>query len=62
MQPMETWQAVLLGAVAIAMVFFFRPGIKAALERSRKAEKDWPALLLPIAAVVAFVFFLIAIV
>jgi hypothetical protein len=62
MQQMETWQAVLLGALAVGVVFLFRPGAKAALERSRQAKKDWPALLLPLAAVVAFVIFLIALV
>jgi hypothetical protein len=62
MQQMETWQAVLLGILAVGIILLFRPGIKAALERSRQAEKDWPALLLPLAAVVAFVILLIALV
>jgi len=62
MQGLETWQAVLMGAFAVGLIFFLRPGINAALERSKGAEKDWRALLLPLAAVVAFVMLLIALV
>ncbi len=58
---METWEQLLLGAFAILLIFFFRPGIKAALERSRQVEeKDWKGALLPIGAVVLFVILLIA--
>ncbi len=54
------WEKLLLGAGAILLIFLFRPGIKAALEQSRQAEKkDWGSLLLPLGAVVAFVVVLI---
>jgi hypothetical protein len=57
----ETWEQLLLGALAIGLIFWFRPGIKAAMEQSRQAEeKDWKGALLPIGAVVLFVILLIA--
>ena len=42
------------------MLFFFWPGAKAALERSKEAENpDWQGALIPIAIVVLFVIVLI---
>ncbi len=58
---METWEKILVGGLAVLLVFLFRPGIKAALQQSREAEtKDWKGLLIPIGAVVLFVILLIA--
>ncbi len=57
---MELWQQILLGALALLVVFWFRPGIKAMLERSKEAPKDWTGALIPIGLVVLFVFLLIA--
>lgn len=62
MQALETWEMILLGALAVLLIFWFRPGIKAALERSRQAEKDWKAVLIPLALVVLFVILLISLV
>jgi hypothetical protein len=57
---MPLWEQLLIGAGALLLVFLFRPGIKAALEKSRAAEqKDWKGALLPIGAVVLFVVLLI---
>jgi hypothetical protein len=56
----ELWEQILLGGLAILIIFLFRPGIKAALERSREAEKDWKGALIPIGLVVVFVVLLIA--
>jgi hypothetical protein len=62
MEPLGTWEAILLGAIALLVIFWFRPGIKATLEKSRQAkEKDWKSVLIPLVLVVAFVVFLIAI-
>ncbi|MBQ0724818.1 MAG: hypothetical protein KBT50_07025 [Cycloclasticus sp.] len=55
---MALWEQLALGAVALLVIFWFRPGIKAALQKSEQAEKDWPGILLPIAAVILFVIFL----
>ena len=60
MEQPSTWQMLLYGAIALLVIFWFRPGIKAAMQRSKEAEKDWPAVLIPIAIVVLFVVFLVA--
>ncbi len=55
-----TWWEILLGGLAAALVIlWFQPGIRAAIERSRTAKKDWPAALIPLALVVLFVLLLI---
>ncbi len=57
---METWEKLLLGVFAILIIFLFRPGLKAAFERSQRAEhKDWAGLLVPLVLVVLFVMLLI---
>lgn len=57
---MAMWEQILLGMGALLLLFFFYPGVKAAMERSRQAENpDWKGALLPIGAVVLFVIFLI---
>jgi len=53
------WEIVLGGVVALLVILWFRPGIKAASERSRTAQKDWPAVLIPLALVIAFVWLLV---
>ncbi len=62
MQPLSAWENVLLGAVALLLIFWMKPGIKAALERSKTAQSDWPGLLIPLALVILFIFLLIAMV
>lgn len=62
MESLSTWENVLIGAVAILMIFWMKPGIKASLERSKAAKADWPGLLIPLALVVFFVMFLVAMV
>ena len=62
MEPATWWEILLGGLAALLVVLWFRPGIKAALERSRTAKKDWPAALIPLALVVLFVLLLIRIV
>jgi len=54
-----TWELLVAGAFALLLIFFFRPGIRAALEQSKNAPKDWAGVLLPIGAVVLFVILLI---
>ncbi len=62
MESPGTWETVIVAILALALVFYLRPGIKAALEKSKKTEeKDWSGVLIPIAIVVLFVIFLIVI-
>ena len=59
---MALWEQILVGIVAVLVLFLFFPGVKRAAQQSREAEKDWPAVLLPLVLVVLFVLFLIALV
>ena len=60
MQTMSTWEMVLMGALAILVLFWAGPGVKAMLEKSRQAEeRDWAGLLVPLLLVVAFVILLV---
>lgn len=59
---MALWEKILLGALGLLLILWFRPGLKAALEQSRQAEnKDWRGVIMPILIVVLFVIFLISI-
>lgn len=58
---MELWEQILMGAMGLLVVFFFFPGIKATMERSKNAEeKHWGTLLLLAAALIAFIAFLVS--
>lgn len=57
---MALWEQLLLGVGALVLIFFLWPGIRQTMERSRQAEKDWPALIKPLVAVILFVLVLIA--
>lgn len=57
---MALWEQILTGMAAVAILFFFWPGAKRALEQSKQAENpDWKGALVPIGIVVLFVILLI---
>ena len=56
---LSTWEQVFAGAAMIGIVIWMYPGIKAAMERSKDKPKDWAGVVVPLIAVVAFVFLLI---
>lgn len=60
MEPLSTWENLLLGALALLMIFWMKPGIKAAMEKSKTTKSDRPGLLTPPVLVALFVVFLIA--
>ncbi|MBL8250341.1 MAG: hypothetical protein JNK31_01595 [Candidatus Competibacter sp.] len=62
METASWWEILLGGLAALLVLLWFRPGVKAAIKRSRTAKKDWPAVLVPLALVVAFVLLLIQLV
>jgi hypothetical protein len=62
MEPLSTWENLLLGAVAILVIFWMSPGIQASIEKSKTAKADWPGLLIPLALVILFVLFLVSMV
>ena len=59
MQDYSLWETITIGLIALLAIFWFSPGIKAALERGKQVQSDWPAVLIPLGVVVLFVFFLI---
>lgn len=59
MNPLATWEKVLLGVLAVIVLLWWFPGAKALMRRSRDAEPDWRAVILPMLAVALFVVFLI---
>ena len=59
---MELWEKILLGVLGLLLILWFRPGLKAAMEQSKRAEnKDWKAVIIPVVIVVLFVIFLVSI-
>lgn len=61
MDSIPTWEAMIIGILAVLLIFLWRPGIKQALKRSQEAEeKDWRAVLIPLALVILFVILLIS--
>jgi len=59
METAAWWEILLGGVMAVLVILWFRPGIKATIERSRVAKKDWPAALIPLGLVALFVLLLI---
>jgi hypothetical protein len=60
MEPTALWEKILIGALVVLVVLWFRPGIKAAFQERRKAShEEWMSVLIPIALVAAFVTLLI---
>ena len=56
----ELWEAILAGVLALAVLFFFGPGAKRAVEKAPKADAgDWKAAIMPILLVVGFVVLMI---
>lgn len=61
--PFETWELLILGALVLLVLIWFRPGLKQAFKQSQEAgSKDWMAALIPLAVVAAFVVLLLYIV
>ncbi|MXW48101.1 MAG: hypothetical protein F4239_04200 [Gammaproteobacteria bacterium] len=58
-EELATWEMIVVGVLAVGLLFFVLPGLKRLNEEARKAEKDWPGFLLPIGAVVLLIVVLI---
>ena len=57
---MGLFEQVLVGILAIGVLFLFWPGAKEAMRKSREAENpEWSSALIPIGIVVLFIVFLI---
>ena len=62
MEPIATWEKLLLGVLALLVILWFSPGINKMMGVSRDAKSDWIGLAIPIAMVSLFVFLLILII
>ena len=60
MESLALWEQLLIGAFAVLFLLWGWPRARAMLKDSEEQEKDWAALLLPIGAVVLFVFLLLS--
>ena len=62
MDPIATWEKLLLGVLALLVMLWFSPSINKMIGVSRGAKSDWIGLAIPIAMVSLFVFVLILII
>ena len=63
MESMALWEKLLLGALVVLVLLWFRPGLKAAFkERKNASREEWMSLLVPIALVAGFVVLLMMLV
>ncbi len=62
MEPVATWEKLLLGVLALLVILWFSPGINKMIGVSRDANSDWIGFAIPIAMVSLFVFLLILII
>ena len=59
MDPLATWEKLLIGVIGVLVLLWFFPGVKTMIAESRDAQKDWPAVLIPAVVVVIFVILLL---
>lgn len=63
MEQPAVWEMVLAGALVALVLFWWRPGIRAAFEQSRNAQnKDWRGVIVPLLLVAAFVLLMLALI
>ena len=59
MDPLATWEKLLIGVIGLLALLWFFPGVKTMIAQSRDAQKDCPAVLIPAVVVVIFVILLL---
>ena len=59
MDPLATWEKLLLSVIGLLVLLWFSPGAKTMIAQSREAQKTWPAVLIPAVVVVALVIVLL---
>lgn len=55
------WEALVAILGVGALLYFTVPGLRASIERSKDVESNWPAVVLPLVAIIVFVLLLISI-
>ncbi len=59
----EIFEKILIGVIALLLVMWFMPGIRQSFKEKRETSKsDWMSVVIPLAIVVIFVFFLISVI
>ena len=59
MDPLATWEKLLIGVIGVLVLLWFFPGVKTMIAQSRDAQKDWRGVLIPAVVVVIFVILLL---
>jgi len=59
MDPLATWEKLLIGVIGLLVLLWFSPGVKMMIGQSRDTQKNWPAVLFPAVVVVIFVILLL---
>ena len=59
MDPLATWEKLLLGVIGLLVLLWFSPGVKTMIAQSRNAQKNWPAALIPMVMVIILVIVLL---
>ena len=59
MDPLATWEKLLIGVIGLLALLWFFPGVKTMIAQSRDAQKDWPAVLITAVVVAIFVILLL---
>lgn len=63
MDPLAGWEKILLGLIAVVILFWLGPGLKTVFQQSdAQQEKDWKGVLIPLVLVILFVLLLISMV
>jgi len=63
MESIALWEKLLLGALVVLVLLWFRPGLKAVFKERRDASRqEWMSVLVPIALVAGFVVLLMMLV
>ncbi len=55
------WEKIIGIILAVVLLIWLLPHAKRILAESQQAESDWKAVVLPLLAVIGFVFFLVAV-
>ena len=59
MDPLATWEKLLIGVIGLLVLLWFSPGVKIMIGQSRNAQKNWPSVLIPAVVIVIFVILLL---
>ena len=59
MDPLATWEKLLIGVIGLLVLLWFSPGVKTMIRQSSDTQKNWPAVLIPAVVVVISVILLL---